>query len=292
MSNLLEPSFLRKLEALTLLNRRARRGASAGPRRSPALGSSVEFADFRSYSPGDDFRRIDWNAYARLERLFLRLYRAEENLSVTFFVDCSASMDWGMPHKGHFVRQLAGALAYIALVSFDRVAVAGFAGELFAYLPPVAGPAAVWRVWPFLEALPFGGETDLNGVLRGFARHRPGPGLAFVLSDLLAEAGYQAGIKALLAARQEVILLHVLAPDELAPDLVGDWRLTDAEGAPPVELTANSRAVRAYRERLAAYIRELRGFCHTHGVAYERLSSGLSLEDAVLRQLRRAQIIS
>src|ERR1700716_2564199 len=115
---------MRILESLTLAGRRTPSGRAAGQWRSRASGSSVEFSDYRTYAPGDEVRRIDWNAYARLERLFVRLYRAEEDLALQAIVDASASMSWGRPSKGRLAAQLAGALAFIALQSGDRVEIA------------------------------------------------------------------------------------------------------------------------------------------------------------------------
>ena len=289
---LFTPEFLRKLEALTLATRRSLPGPSVGPRRAPGLGASVEFADFRSYTPGDDFRRIDWNAYARLERLFLRLYRAEENLTVGLLLDTSRSMAWGQPPKADVARQLAGALAYIALAGDDRVDVAAVGEGLGPYLPPQAGRAAVWRVWEFLEALPTQGATRLDRALAAFGRYRTRPGLAVVLTDLLTPSDWRAGLRALLALRQDVTLVQVLAPEEVDPDLLGDWRLLDDEEGTPLEVTATPRVLQAYRERLAAYTREVASFCHGHGIAFLQLRSDLSLEDAVLRLLRRARVLA
>src|SRR5512143_1454155 len=113
---LLSPSFLATLDRLTLVSRRARMGKFKGERRSPRRGGSVEFADFRTYATGDDFRQIDWNAYARLERLFVKLFVAEEDLTVHLWLDASRSMAWGEPQKFHFARRLAAALGYVALV--------------------------------------------------------------------------------------------------------------------------------------------------------------------------------
>jgi uncharacterized protein (DUF58 family) len=287
-----DPAFLRKLEALRLWTRQPLHGVAAGSRRAPGLGASVEFADFRSYTPGDDLRRVDWNAYARLERLFLRLYRAEENLTLTLILDTSASMAWGTPPKDRFAQQTAAALAYLALTGEDRVALARCGSAGLSYLPPVGGRSAISRVWDALAAAPSEGAADLNGALREFGRYRPGPGVAVVLSDLLLPGGYQDGLKTLLHLRQEVVVLQVLAPDELAPELAGDLRLIDAEDGRAVEVSLTPRVLRAYRERLTAYTRAVAAFCAQHGITFLQLRSDLNLEDVVLRLLRRAAVVN
>src|SRR5205814_124416 len=166
-----DSAFLQKLERLALLNRRPVPGSSAGSRRSPRHGSSVEFADFRDYAPGDDFRRIDWNAYARLERLFMRLYRAEENLSLSILVDASASMGWGKPTKMRLAARLAGALGFIALRSDDHVELATLrGGSIGDRAPTGGGQSAAWMLWRFLERVSGSGTTDLEASLTTYAR--------------------------------------------------------------------------------------------------------------------------
>jgi uncharacterized protein (DUF58 family) len=183
---LFEPSFVRALESLTLAGRRVPSGRAAGQWRSRTSGSSVEFSDYRTYTVGDEFRRIDWNAYARLERLFVRLYRAEEDLALTLIVDASASMDWGKPiRKARLAAQLAGALAFVALQTSDRVDVAACrGGQVVDRLSGLRGQAATWSAWRLLEALECSGATDLNAALATVASSMRGGGMTVVLSDL------------------------------------------------------------------------------------------------------------
>ncbi len=289
--SLFTPDFLRKLEALTIALRRSVPGPSVGPRRAPSLGASVEFSDFRNYTPGDDYRRIDWNAYARLGRLFLRLYRAEENLNVSLLLDTSRSMAWGQPSKFDLARQVAGALAYIALAREDRVAVGALAEDLHAYLPPQGNRALVWRVWEFLEGLSCQGSTDLGKALAALHRYQARPGLALVITDLLTPSDWRAGLRSLLSQGQDLVLLQVLAPEELDPEVSGDWRLVDDEDGSPLEVTITPWDLQAYRDRLSTYSQEITSFCHGHGIPYLQLSSSISVDDVVLRLLRRAHIL-
>ena len=292
-TSLFTPDFLPKLEALALATRQSLAGSSVGPRRSPRLGMSVEFSDFRNYTPGDDYRRIDWNAYARLERLFLRLYRAEENLTVSLLLDTSRSLSWGQPPKFDLARQVAGALAYVALVNGDRVGVAALGDDLLAHLPPVSDRAQVWRVWDFLEQLQTLGGTDLGKALSSVAaRYSRRAGLSVLVSDLLTDSDWRSGLRALRASRQEVVLLQVLAPEEINPEIMGHWQLVDDEDGSSLEVTLTARTLEEYRDRLSAYTREVASFCHGHGISFVQLPSNLSIEDAVLRLLRRARIVA
>jgi uncharacterized protein (DUF58 family) len=288
---LLDPALVRKLDALRLQLRQMVVGSVGGPRRAVVQGASVEFSDYRNYTPGDDFRRIDWNAYARLERLFLRLYHAEETLTLHLLLDRSASMGFGRPPKLALAARLAGALGYIALSGLDRVSAAGLSDRLDPFQPALSGQATVGRLWDFLANLAPGGTTDLAAAVRQLSRHRPPPGLAILFSDLLSPHGYADGLRALRALRQEVVLVHVLAPEEREPHLSGDWRLVDAETEAAVELTADSRVLRAYRARLAAFLDAVRAYCSQHGITYVPVSSDEPVEELVLRRLALAGVV-
>src|SRR5216684_599944 len=293
---LFEPAFVRALESLTLAGRRVPSGRAAGQWRSRASGSSVEFSDYRTYSAGDEFRRIDWNAYARLERLFVRLYRAEEDLSLTVLLDTSASMAWGTPRKSRLAAQLAGALAFIALQSGDRVEIAACQDQgVVERLPNLRGEAATWPAWRMLERLDSqqDGTTDLNAALAASARYLRGAGLAVIISDLFSPSGYQQGIDALLSRRQDVLLVHLLSPDEMEPptDLIGEWRLLDSESSAPVEATITPSVLRAYRRLLASFSNEAADFCRRRGIVYLQLRSDVRLQDVLVRTFRTAGIL-
>jgi uncharacterized protein (DUF58 family) len=291
---LFEPAFVRALESVTLAGHRVPAGRAAGQWRSRTSGSSVEFSDYRTYTPGDEFRRIDWNAYARLERLFVRLYRAEEDLALSVVLDTSASMGWGKPSKARLAAQLAGALAFIALQSGDRVDLVTCRGPGIAQrLGNLRGQGAAWTAWRILEQLDADGETDLNAALTACAAHVRGAGMSVVISDLFSPSGYQQGIDALLGRRQDVLLVQVLAPDELQPpaDLLGEWRLTDTEPAAPLEATITPGVLRAYRRIVQAFIAEASDFCRRRGVTYLQISSDVSVTEIVLRTFRTLGVV-
>lgn len=285
-------AFLRRLERLTLLNRTPLSGPSAGPRRSPRRGASVEFADFRDYAPGDDFRRIDWNAYARLDRLFLRLYSAEEMTTVTLFLDHSASMRFGEPSKGLTAARLAAIFSFVALHKYDRVAVAGWNDTMDHYVPPQSGKAVIPLVWNAIAGIMSapGGGTDCT-ALRGHVAYRRGPGLAIVFSDLLSDTDWRAGLRALRSTGQEVSVVQILSPEELNPAIRGDWKLRDAEHGRTVEITVSPRLLRRYEEELAAHTNAIREFCRKEGIAYLQIPSDSSLGESVLTALHAARVM-
>src|SRR5579859_6591572 len=291
---LFEPGLVKVLESLTLSARRVPSGSTAGQWRSRASGSSVEFADYRTYAPGDEFRRIDWNAYARLERLFVRLFRAEEDLSLSILLDVSASMGWGKPSKARLAAQLGGALAFVALHSGDRVALGALRdGNVAEHLIGLRGQPAARTAWRVLEGLECSGTTDLNAALSTWTRLHRAAGMSVVVSDLFSAAGYQLGIDALLGQRQDVLLVHVLAADELQPpaDMVGEWRLLDSEPDAVVQASITPSVLRAYRRLLGAFTREVADFCRRRGVVYVQLRSDSRVEDVVLRSFRSLGIV-
>ncbi|TMC62473.1 MAG: DUF58 domain-containing protein [Chloroflexota bacterium] len=287
----LEAEVLQRLDSLALLTRRPMASGRPGRRRSPLAGSSMEFADYRRYAPGDDFRRIDWRAYARLERLFLRVFEAEENLTVTVLVDCSDSMYYGNPPKATLATSLAAALAYVALKCEDTVIVGTLTDKLAAYRRAGSGKHAVWSVGEFLSRLPRSGTTDLNRALYDLGRIVTRPGLTIVISDFLAPGGYQAGIRAVRQLRQEVALLQILAPDELEPDIQGDWRLQDSEGVGNIDVSISPAVLQAYRQRLATFTQELTTFAHTYTMTYTMIPSDTTVIDVVQRLLRQVELV-
>src|SRR6516164_3424766 len=174
---LLDPEFLHKLEQLELVSRKIFVGRMKGERKSKRRGSSVEFADHRNYTVGDDLRHIDWNVYGRLDKLFLKLFLEEEDLHVYTLLDTSLSMDFGTPTKLHYGKQVAAALAFIGLVNHDRILVDTFSAQLDQGLRGVRGRSQMWRVVQYLERLAPSGESDLKAAAREFAIKHPGKGI-------------------------------------------------------------------------------------------------------------------
>ncbi len=288
MTSLLDPQFMGFLERLRVAARRRFAGSSAGGRRSTRRGSSAEFADHRPYYAGDDVRRIDWNAYARLEELVLRLFVAEEDLSLYLLVDTSASLGVGEPRKIDVAKRLAAALGYVGLAGSERVAVMPFAARLGTPLPPGRGRRRVGPLLAYLDALEPDGETDLDRAIDGLLARRPRPGLVVVLSDFLDPRGFARPLDRLLAERHEPVLFHVLEREELEPSPGGDLQLLDAERGTTVDVSLDARAIAAYRARVGAFIAEIESWARKRGLFYGRVVTTDPLEDVLLTYLRAA----
>jgi uncharacterized protein (DUF58 family) len=287
----LDASVLQRLDNVALLTRRPMATGRPGRRRSPLAGSSMEFADYRRYTPGDDFRRIDWRAYARLERLFLRIFEAEENIPVTILIDCSASMVHGEPEKATQAKAIAAALAYIALKCEDSVIMGALTDKLVNYRKIGGSKNAIWKVGDFLNQLPSSGTTNLSRALYDMGRVLTSPGLTIVISDFLDVNGYETGVRAIRQLRQEIALLQILSPDEIDPQLQGDWQLRDSEGKQTIEVSASSHIVQAYRERLARFTSELAACAHTYAGSYTLIASDTEIIDVVQRLLRQIELV-
>ncbi|MBI2864459.1 MAG: DUF58 domain-containing protein [Chloroflexi bacterium] len=288
---LLDEAFLRKLDRLSLITRRARAGLMKGDRRSTKRGSSVEFADYRNYAVGDDPRQIDWNIYARLDRLFVKLFEEEEEASFHILVDASKSMDWGRPNKFLYARRVAAALGYIALSGLDRLAAAALRGGDVEPFPLTRGRSQALRYLGFLSAAAPGGVTNLDEALTAYARRSRHAGTLVLISDLLAPAGFFDGLRNLQSRGYEISVVHVLAPDEEEPELAGDLQLIDVETGEAFDVSVDANALSVYRQRLQAWKSEIRAFCHGLGIGYVPVNTGLPFEELILHRLRQRKLV-
>jgi uncharacterized protein (DUF58 family) len=284
---LFDPGFLRQLEELSLVSRRAASGRAKGDRRTRRKGSGVEFTDYRPYTVGDDLRYVDWNIYCRLDRLLLKLYVEEEDLCLHLLVDGSASMGFGQPPKLDHALRVAAALGYIGLTNLERVALGLFAGEITQMLRPRRGRGQILPLLDYLAAVEATGPTNLNRCLSAYALKSRTAGVAVLLTDLLDPDGYADGVKALLARGYEVFVLHLVCEEELAPDMAGDLTLVDAEGGTSREVSMDRGALARYHERLQAHFAEAERFCARHRVDYLRTSTAVPVQELILRHLRR-----
>ena len=300
MPALLTPELLRRLEQFQLLAARRAKSSARGERRSRARGQSVEFADYRNYSHGDDFRYVDWNLYGRLEKLFVKLYEEERELPVRIFLDASESMTFGEPPKFDFGRQIAAAIGYVALCGFDRVSVFPFPDPAAASsnlelavrgaLRSVRGKKSAMEFFRNLSAGAASGTANLNQALRRGALEARQAGVAVVLSDFLDPAGYEPGLGALIARGFQVSAVQILAPDELAPTTYGDLRLVDSETGGLQEVTFGRYRLKAYQQTVQNFIQRLREFCQPRGIHFFSVSSDTPLETLLLKQLREAEV--
>ncbi len=286
-----DEGFLRQLQRLGVLMKAPVRGGLKGGRRSVKRGQSVEFADYRDYVLGDDLRQLDWNVFARLEKLFVKLFVEEEDVTITFLLDASPSMAFGRPEKLLFAKRAAAALGYIALAGEDRVVVTALTGRSARRQGGLRGSGRVFRLLGNLSSIrPAEGPTDLVASVRHAAAMLSGRGVIVLLSDLL-DAGADRVIRELAATGSELIVLHVLSPEELDPQLEGDLRLVDAETGEGVDVTVDLAAIDAYKARLAAWQEGFADLAAKRRASYVPVPSDLPLADLVFAELRRRRVV-
>jgi uncharacterized protein (DUF58 family) len=288
---LLSPEFLGQLEQLELVTRKVFLGRMKGERRSKRKGQSVEFADYRNYVVGDDLRFLDWNLYARLDRLFLRLFMEEEDLHFYLLIDNSLSMDFGNPTKLHYARQVAAALGFIGLTNLDRVMVRAFNDNLIESLPALRGRRSLWRLLGFLDQLQPAGPSNLARALRTFTLRCSGKGIVVVLSDFMDKNGYEEALRYLVARQMDVYVIQILAQEEIDPDLTGDIKLVDIEDDDTAELTVSLPLLRRYQENLASYQTALHDFCTRRGVSFLATTTANPFDRLVLTYLRQKGLV-
>lgn len=287
---LLDAAFMKKLERLSLVSKKAFAGQMKGEKRSTKRGTSIEFADYREYAPGDDLRYVDWNTAARSEKMFLKLFVEEEDLYLALLLDNSKSMDFGMPNKLHYAVQLCAALGYIGLTNYDRVTVQPYADGLGKPLPTQRGKSGILPFFNYLNKIQPGGTTSFGTSLRRFAATVKHKGVAIVVSDFF-DPHWQEGLKSLLARGFQITVLHTLSEEEITPTLLGDLRILDSETGEAKEMSVNPQLLARYQQTFAAFCQEIEIFCHRYGIDYLRASTAMPFEDIVLKTLRRGGIV-
>ena len=301
---LLDQELMTSLQRLALSAPRVQRGTFAGEHRSRRRGSSPEFADFKSYSPGDDIRRVDWNLYARFDELFVRLSEVTTDLTVHILLDASASMDWrsgpSTPTKYRFAQKVAAALAYVALWHFDRIRVTPVARGHEPSFGPVQGRAQVPGLIAYLEdCLPAGART-VSERMYSYAHRESTPGLLLVLSDLLTDATdlLMDQCKAMRGRGWDIVLIQIADQGELAPERIfaGEDRsqpttLIDSESGERVMVLPSPATLQRYSRAVESWLEEIEGRCRLHGITYIRLTSDQAVESAVLRLLNEGGLL-
>jgi len=253
---------------------------------SSKYGRGIEFQDYRSYEIGDDFRYIDWNIYARLDRLFVKLFREEETSVINILFDTSKSMGFGNPSKLYFGKQLSASLGYIGLVNYDLVNLYCISSTVERRLESLRGRASTMRMLRFLDSLDAQGVTSLNGAIRESLKGLRGKAVFIILSDFLDPNGYEEGLKLLNARGYETFAFHILSEEEISPPVSGSLKLIDSETGETIEIDDIDDILSGYRETLEKFLKEIESFCLDHSIEYIRASSSIPIEKVVLYYMR------
>lgn len=295
---LLDEKIRRKLDPMMLVASKVRAGAIKGDRRSTKRGTSIEFADYRNYVQGDDLRRMDWNVYARTNRPYIKLLEDEEDLSVHILLDTSASMDWPNEddiaedyNKLLYGRRLMAGIGYVSLTTNDNLMLTALNSINAERFGPARGRGQSVPMLRYVHGLRGVGVTDLNSALADYSVRARRPGLCFIISDMFSPSGYIEGLNALLSRGYEVVLLHILSPDEVTPPMVGDLRLVDVESGTAQEVSLDASMRDLYEKRVNAWRADIQAECRRRGVHYLPLQTDTPFEKVILYDLRRLGIV-
>jgi uncharacterized protein (DUF58 family) len=283
---LFDSEFLKKLEYLYIVAKKVITGRVKAERRSRKHGSSVEFADFRPYTPGDDFRYLDWNVYARLDELLLKLFEEEEDLHISVLIDVSRSMAYGEPPKLDYAKRVAAAIAYIGLSNLDRVAIVPFSDEPHDRLPMTRGKGKIFTFLEFLERLGSQGETRLERSFRTFVHQTKRRGVAVLISDLFDPDRFERGLNVIKYQKHELYVIHIIDEDEAAPDLLGDYRLEDMETGRVRQVTVSEQTLKRYRAAFEAYLNDIERYCRQREIGYIRTLTSFPFDELILKVFR------
>ena len=292
-SLLLDPAFMARLDQLDLVSRKMLAGKMKGERRSKRRGQSVEFADYRNYVVGDDLRFIDWNIYARLDKLFLKLFLEEEDLSLYVIIDVSKSCDYGDPNKSMYLKRVAAALGYIGLVNYNRVHIAAMADGIVAETGALRGRRRVSQMIDFVSRLQPAGPSHLAESCKRFALGHRQKGVCVVLSDFFDKGGYENGLRYVAGGKYDLFAVQVLSPQEIDPvtALQGDLKLRDMEDDDVAEVSITQPLIKQYKANLNAYCLSLKDYVTRRGGTYLFTSTAVPFDTLVLNYLRERGLL-
>ena len=288
---LLPPELLARLERLEMVTRKIFRGRTKGERRSKRKGQSVEFADFRSYVPGDDLRFLDWNLYARLDRLFVKMFLEEEDLHLYTLIDASRSMEFGDPTKLRYAKQLAAALGFVALIRSDRVKIETIGQSLSGRSPTFRGRRSARRMVDAIEQMEPAESVSLATGVKNFCLRNAGKGVVVVMTDLMDKAGYEAALGRLASRQLDVYVIHILSMEEIEPDVQGDLKLVDCEDQDVAEISVNAPLLKRYEQTLSGLVDGARTYCMRRGMNYLLVNTRLPVLDLITTYLRRQGLV-
>lgn len=288
---LLSPQLMAQLERLELVTRKIFRGRLKGERRSKRKGQSVEFADFRNYVPGDDLRQIDWNLFARLDKLFLKLFLEEEDLHFYALIDDSRSMDFGETTKLAYAKQLAAALGFVGLIRADRVKIDRLSATLRQRGRPWRGRASAWRMLREIEAIEPTDDVSLADGVKNFCLRNAGQGVVVLITDLMDKEGYEQALRYLLSRQMDVYVVQVLSEEELRPGFAGDLKLIDCEDDDVAEVTISAPLLKRYEATLAAFVEGAKTYCARRGMIHLLADASTPVDQLVLNYLRSRGLV-
>ena len=288
---LLTSDFMNRLDKFDLLSRKMLAGKMKGERRSKRRGQSVEFADFRNYVSGDDLRFIDWNIYARLDKLFIKMFLEEEDLALYILLDTSNSADFGTPNKLMYMKRVAAALAYVGLVNYNRVSITAMSDKVVADTGGMRGRRRVAPMLDFVDGLKASGPSNFAAACKRFALTHRSKGVLVVLSDFFDKSGFENGLRYVSGSKYDTFAVQILSPQEIEPDITGDLKLKDVEDGDFAEVSITKPLIEKYKNNLNAYCMSLKDYVTRRGGSYLFSSTAVPFETLILNYLRERRLL-
>ena len=299
MSELFDKDFLKKLEYLNLIARRLVFGRRQAMRASVKKGASIEFKDFREYTPGDDPRTVDWMAYARLGELYIKLFRQEEELDLWILLDCSGSMEFplagsrnGEANKFDHARRVAASLAYIGMVNMDSASVVPFSNELRPGRDRLRGKGNIFRLLEFLTDLKTDGQTDLQRTVQMFISRVRRPSLVVILSDFYGLDRARPALDQLRFFKHQIQVIQIASPWERDPPIRGELRLVDVETRNHEDLTITDSMLRRYKKAFTQLGEDLRRYSMRYSIGYEFAQTETPFDQFIRQILERGGLLA
>lgn len=289
---LFNEDFFKKLNKINMhINFKLSSGTQGG-RKSKAKGVSVEFSDYRDYAPGDDFRRIDWNAYGRFDKFFVKVFMEEREGVFNFFIDKSKSMDYGLVNKKDTALKIVAALSYIALNNLDRVNISTMDSGNIENIKSAAGNKAFQRVLRELDSLEFKGSTDLIKSIK--KRPLTPRGVSVVVSDFFNNYGLkdlEEALKYLAFKKQEIILVQILSEEEINPEFSNEITFIDSETNEAVKMSLTPNVIKEYKKALKVYKKSLEDLAKKYGGKFMSVSSSMEIEEIILGEFSKKRVL-
>lgn len=288
---LFDDQFLKKIEYLYVVSKKMFKGRLRAERKTKKVASGIEFADYRNYAPGDDFRALDWRLYGRTEKLLVRLFEEKEELSIYFLIDSSSSMKFHDEAKLNYAKKMAAALGFIGLCNQDRVSFIAFNEKVLDRLPPTSGRGQIFKVFNFLEKLKGDGATSFEDSFKTFASENRRRGVAVVLSDFYNPGGYEKALSFLHYQQFETYVVHISDESEFDPKVHGDVSLVDEETGERLDLTMTPRLVAKYKKAFDTLCLQMESWCVAHRMLYFRTPVSVPFDEIVLKVFRAGGFI-
>lgn len=285
---LFDGAFFSKLATLRMSSKMKMTTGMSGGRKSSMRGNSVEFSDFREYILGDDIRKIDWNAYGRMDRLFIKLFQEEKEGIFRIFIDGSKSMDYGEKKKSVLARRIAGMLSYIVLNNLDRVYLTKLGSESLQSGKGMTGRQSFQKILLALENMTFDGNSSLY---EGIQKCKiSGRGTTILISDFFNEEELEPMLRYLVYQKQEIILIHTMAAEEIAPDLEGHLNLIDMETKKDLRVSMSGSVLKKYQKTLHTFCDRLNELSRKYQAHYMFVSTEDALDKFIFEGIRSGQL--